>query len=221
MEVEMCMRFLTHALTSSLRPCGRNWRNGKSPRLFSTKRSVLRGAEFFFAFFELVLPESSPTKRNSAPRRVFRLVENSLKPIFHLATLFARCEAKTRVWHRDWFKSAGEEIRCEQVGTVPTFLSVCASKVAKWKTSFKGCPKNGYRLKSSASDGCSNQWALSYILRPNDWSSHSRYMIELTGSNRQILQTMFIWLLPNSQLWIVQMVRYNCFGLQKSTTGKK
>ena len=31
---------------------------------------------------------------------------------------------------------------------------------------------------------------------------------------------MFISLLPNSQLWIAQMVRYCCFGLQKSTTTK-
>ena len=38
--------------------------------------------------------------------------------------------------------------------------------------------------------------------------------------NRQIWLTMFIWLLPNSQLWIVQMVRYYCFGLQKSQYNK-
>ena len=34
---------------------------------------------FSFVFFELVLPESSHTKKNSAPRGIFRLVENSLK----------------------------------------------------------------------------------------------------------------------------------------------
>ena len=60
----------------------------------------------------------------------------SLKPVFHLATLFARREAKTRIWHRDWLKLAGEKICREQVGTVPTFLFVRANKVAKWKTGF-------------------------------------------------------------------------------------
>ena len=44
-----------------------------------------------------------------------------LKPIFHLATLFARREAKTRIRRRNWLRLAGEKIRCEQVGTVPTF----------------------------------------------------------------------------------------------------
>ena len=39
--------------------------------------------------------------------------------------------------------------------------------------------------------------------------------------NRQIWLTMFISLLPNSQLRIVQMVRYYCFGLQKRTTEQK
>ena len=57
-----------------------------------------------------------------------------LKPIFHLATLFARHEAKTRIRHRDWLKLAGEKIRREQLGTVPTFLCVRANKFAQWKT---------------------------------------------------------------------------------------
>ena len=48
----------------------------------------------------------------------------SLKPNFHLASLFARREAKTRIRQRDWLKLAGEKIRHEQVGRVPTFLSV-------------------------------------------------------------------------------------------------
>ena len=60
-----------------------------------------------------------------------------VKPIFHLATLFARREAKTRIWQRDWLKLAGEKIRREQVGSVPTFLSVRANKVAKWKIGLK------------------------------------------------------------------------------------
>ena len=54
-----------------------------------------------------------------------------IKPIFHLATLFTRREAKTRIRQRDWLKLAGEKIRREQVGTVPTFLSVRANKFAK------------------------------------------------------------------------------------------
>ena len=59
-----------------------------------------------------------------------------IKPVFHLATSFARREEKTRIRHRDWPKLAGEKIRREQVGTVPTFLSIRANKVAKWKTGF-------------------------------------------------------------------------------------
>ena len=47
---------------------------------------------------------------------------------FHLATLFARREAKTRIWQRDWLKLAGEKTRLEQVRSVPTFLSVRANK---------------------------------------------------------------------------------------------
>ena len=51
----------------------------------------------------------------------------SLKPIFQigLATLFAPREAKTSIRQRDWLKLAGEKIRREQVGTVPTFF-VCS-----------------------------------------------------------------------------------------------
>ena len=67
-----------------------------------------------------------------------------VKPIFHLAILFARREAKTRIRQCDWLKLVGEKIRCEQVGTVPTFLSVPANKVAKWKIGFRVeqfCPK--------------------------------------------------------------------------------
>ena len=44
---------------------------------------------------------------------------------------FARAsEAKTRIRQRDWLKLAGEKIRREQVGSVPTFLSVRANKFA-------------------------------------------------------------------------------------------
>ena len=58
------------------------------------------------------------------------------KAIFHLATLIARCEAKTRIRQRDWLKLNGEKIRRERVGSVPTFLSVRANKFAKWKIGF-------------------------------------------------------------------------------------
>ena len=53
-----------------------------------------------------------------------------------MATLFARREAKTRIRQSDWLKLAGEKIRREQVGSIPTFLTVRANKVAKWKIGF-------------------------------------------------------------------------------------
>ena len=56
-----------------------------------------------------------------------------VKPIFHLATLLARREAKTRIRQCDWLKLAGEKIRREQVGSVPTFFSVLANKFANGK----------------------------------------------------------------------------------------
>ena len=62
-----------------------------------------------------------------------------VKLVFHLANLFARREAKTRIRQRDWLTLVGEKIRREQVGTVPTFFSVRASKFAKWKTGFSLC----------------------------------------------------------------------------------
>ena len=36
--------------------------------------------------------------------------------------MFARREAKTRIRQRDWLKLAGEKIRHEQVGSVPTLF---------------------------------------------------------------------------------------------------
>ena len=47
---------------------------------------------------------------------------NQLKPIFHLATLFARREAKTRIRQRDWLKLAGEKIpyMSNTVASIPT-----------------------------------------------------------------------------------------------------
>ena len=61
---------------------------------------------------------------------------SGLKPIFLLATFFARREAKAGIEQRDWLKLAREKIRREQVGSVPTFLSVRANKFAKWKIGF-------------------------------------------------------------------------------------
>ena len=69
-------------------------------------------------------------------RCIFDLISSSLrnlKPIFHLATLFAQREAKARIRLRDCLRLGSKKIRREQVGTVPTFLSVRANKFAKWK----------------------------------------------------------------------------------------
>ena len=65
---------------------------------------------------------------------LYRSNLEAFKPVFYLATLFARHKAKTRIRHRDCLILAGEKIRREQQGTVPTFLSVRANKFAKWKT---------------------------------------------------------------------------------------
>ena len=86
-----------------------------------------------------------------------------LKPVFHLATLFARREANTRIRHRDWLKLAGEKIRREQVGTVPTFLSVRANKVAKCKTGFTLCLLFGTDI-SSDKLRLQYSWAMRYIV---------------------------------------------------------
>ena len=64
-------------------------------------------------------------------RCIFDLISSSLrnfKPIFHLATLF-----EARIWLRDCLRLGSKKIRREQVGTVPTFLSVRANKFAMWK----------------------------------------------------------------------------------------
>ena len=53
----------------------------------------------------------------------------------------------TRTRHRDWLKLAGEKISREQVGTVPTFLSVRANKFAKWKTGFTRSTLSGHNLR--------------------------------------------------------------------------
>ena len=56
------------------------------------------------------------------------LASNGTKAYFHLATLFARREAKTRIRHRDWLKLAGKNIRREQIGNVPIFCLFARTK---------------------------------------------------------------------------------------------
>ena len=69
------------------------------------------------------------------------MLMRSLKPVFRLATLFARREATKRIRHRDWLKLAGEKIRCEQVGTVPTFCLFARTKSPSGKrASVSGAP---------------------------------------------------------------------------------
>ena len=65
-----------------------------------------------------------------------KIIDRWIKARFTLGDFVraTRSEAKTKIQHRDRLKLAGEKIRREQVGTVPTFLSVRASKFAKWKT---------------------------------------------------------------------------------------
>ena len=96
-QVQLCMRFTqinlrekfassTCTLANSIHIklytfCRRKCRCKSTLRLFSTKRNISRRAEFFFVFPELVVLESSHTKKNSAPRGIFRLVENSLRSV--------------------------------------------------------------------------------------------------------------------------------------------
>ena len=82
------------------------------------------------------MANAKPISRTSAQICLGVKPDENLKPIFHLATLFARREAKTRIRQRDLLTLVGEKIRREQVGSVPTFFSVYANKFAKWKTGF-------------------------------------------------------------------------------------
>ena len=65
------------------------------------------------------------------------LVFDDILSLFSTWRLCSR-DAKTKIRQRDWLKLVGEKIRREQVGTVPTFLSVRANKFAKWKIGFRG-----------------------------------------------------------------------------------
>ena len=95
---------------------------------------VTTGLIFLFSFLpELVTSSSRLVDNLGQAGAITELPSLKLKPIFHLATLFVRREAKTRIRQRDCLKLAGEKIRREQVGSVSTFLSVRANKVAKWK----------------------------------------------------------------------------------------
>ena len=53
-----------------------------------------------------------------------------VKPIFHLATLFARREAKTRIGQREWLKLAGEKIRREQ-SRKHSYFFVCSREQSR------------------------------------------------------------------------------------------
>ena len=77
----------------------------------------------------------SCVKTRARTASIFTQFRVSRIPIFHLATLFARCEAKTRIQQHYWSKLVSEKGRREQVGIVPTFFSVRPNKFAKWKTS--------------------------------------------------------------------------------------
>ena len=48
-----------------------------------------------------------------------------IKPVFHLATLFARRETKTRIRHRDWLKLAGKKKSLRTSRNCPYFF-VCS-----------------------------------------------------------------------------------------------
>ena len=65
------------------------------------------------------------------------LVFDDMLSLFSTWRLCSR-DANTKIRQRDWLKLVGEKIRREQVGTVPTFLSVRANKFAKWKIGFRG-----------------------------------------------------------------------------------
>ena len=63
-------------------------------RLFSTKRNIPRGAEFFFVCELSSRTNSKKTKKISAPRGIFRkTVENRLYGIsfYHITLLSSRC----------------------------------------------------------------------------------------------------------------------------------
>ena len=56
------------------------------------------------------------------PESYHNLHSRDKKPIFHLATLFARRAAKTKIRQRYWLKLAGENIRREQIRQVENTL---------------------------------------------------------------------------------------------------
>ena len=62
-------------------------------------------------------------------------LDSSVERLSLFSTLFAKKHStkQTKIPQRDWLKLVGEKIRREQAGTVPTFFSVCANKVAKSK----------------------------------------------------------------------------------------
>ena len=77
---------------------------------------------------------------------------HSVSAFYPDPTLFPRREAKTRIRQRDWLKLAGEKIRREQVGSVPTFLCVCANKFAKWKIGLCLAQRSNFGIMTQFSD---------------------------------------------------------------------
>ena len=64
-------------------------------RLFSTKWSIPRGAEFFFVCELSGRTKSKKTTTNSAPRGIFRLVENNLNVAVQWSTDFIALKVVT------------------------------------------------------------------------------------------------------------------------------
>ena len=92
---------------------------------------VREKSKSFEGFFrrEKIFCKTYARVTKSANSSYFLIFLPSLKPIFHLVTLFARREAKTRIRQRDWLKLVGEKIRREKVEIVPTFLSCSCEQI--------------------------------------------------------------------------------------------
>ena len=120
--------------------------------------------------------------------------EKRLKPVFHLATLFARREAKTRIQHRDWLKLVGEKILHEQVGTVPTLLSVRANKFAKWKTRLKKARSQAEKRRKKSSRGNDPK-----KFRSEDNRFFSGWDIMLSLKTRYFVRSQLVGVMNNTQ----------------------
>ena len=138
--------------------------NGQIPRIF------LCVSNTWIHSTNLTIRVRSTYPTNLTIGRIFTAYF-SLKPIFHLATLFARRKAKTRIRQRGWLKLASEKIRREQVGTVPTYLPVRASKFAKWKIGFMNA-----LIRQSYHSRPMDRFDQSFHSYPMDGSDESNYL---------------------------------------------